>query len=157
MDLRQQEAALRLGNLPLGSLAAEWGCLAASWRQLAPAIEMAQALASAKTSSTASSGKARVPLARERSALAGRLMSLTVGRTACCLPRSVLGPGTSKRESKMIAAVVCHFEVSPILTKTGIDDRVLGSRKRAVSSGFQRLRGKDSNLDYLIQSQASYR
>jgi hypothetical protein len=32
-----------------------------------------------------------------------------------------------------------------------------GNRKAAVSSGFARLRGKDSNLDYLIQSQASYR
>ena len=28
--------------------------------------------------------------------------------------------------------------------------------KPAVPSGFPRLRGKDSNLDYLIQSQASY-
>jgi len=29
-------------------------------------------------------------------------------------------------------------------------------RKPAPEAGFQRLRGKDSNLDYLIQSQASY-
>jgi hypothetical protein len=34
--------------------------------------------------------------------------------------------------------------------------RFLGRGKAAISSGFQRLRGKDSNLDYLIQSQASY-
>jgi hypothetical protein len=32
----------------------------------------------------------------------------------------------------------------------------LGTRKPAWEAGFQRLRGKDSNLDYLIQSQASY-
>src|SRR6266540_994802 len=31
-----------------------------------------------------------------------------------------------------------------------------GNTKAAVSGGFVRLRGKDSNLDYLIQSQASY-
>ena len=31
-----------------------------------------------------------------------------------------------------------------------------GNTKAAVSSGFVRLRGRDSNPDYLIQSQASY-
>ena len=31
-----------------------------------------------------------------------------------------------------------------------------GYAKTAPEAGFQRLRGKDSNLDYLIQSQASY-
>jgi hypothetical protein len=36
-----------------------------------------------------------------------------------------------------------------------VQARLIG-RKPAVSSKFQRLRGKDSNLDYLIQSQASY-
>jgi hypothetical protein len=29
-------------------------------------------------------------------------------------------------------------------------------RRRPLTAGFWRLRGKDSNLDYLIQSQASY-
>jgi hypothetical protein len=33
----------------------------------------------------------------------------------------------------------------------------LETRKPASGAGFGRLRGKDSNLDYLIQSQASYR
>jgi hypothetical protein len=32
-----------------------------------------------------------------------------------------------------------------------------GNRKGAVSSGFVRLRGRDSNPNFLIQSQASYR
>jgi hypothetical protein len=32
----------------------------------------------------------------------------------------------------------------------------LEMRKRASEAGLQQLRGKDSNLDYLIQSQASY-
>jgi hypothetical protein len=31
-----------------------------------------------------------------------------------------------------------------------------GNRKPASGAGSRRLRGKDSNLDYLIQSQASY-
>jgi hypothetical protein len=32
----------------------------------------------------------------------------------------------------------------------------LETRKPASEAGFRRLRGKDSNLDYLSQSQASY-
>ena len=31
-----------------------------------------------------------------------------------------------------------------------------GKKKAPLRGGFARLRGKDSNLDYLIQSQASY-
>jgi hypothetical protein len=30
------------------------------------------------------------------------------------------------------------------------------TKKPPLTGGFSRLRGKDSNLDYLIQSQASY-
>jgi uncharacterized protein YbjQ (UPF0145 family) len=40
------------------------------------------------------------------------------------------------------------------MTKMLVEGRV--SRQRAPRQVFMRLRGKDSNLDYLIQSQASY-
>jgi hypothetical protein len=47
-----------------------------------------------------------------------------------------------------------HEQMDSCICSQGI--RFLGRGKAAISSGFQRLRGKDSNLDYLIQSQASY-
>jgi hypothetical protein len=56
---------------------------------------------------------------------------------------------------------VTSYTSSPFVflgaTKNENSCRVDRDKKPRLSGAFGRLRGKDSNLDYLIQSQASYR
>jgi hypothetical protein len=64
--------------------------------------------------------------------------------------------GTDRIRVKRLEALAVFGDLTSergTSTQTRDGDRTDGSpRKRA----FERLRGKDSNLDYLIQSQASY-
>ena len=78
--------------------------------------------------------------------------------------RQAVNATTATAASAVASAAAKHGRVAPWPNGTNRDKwrpapptcRHRGKREAAVSSGFVRLRGKDSNLDYLIQSQASY-